>query len=162
MDYRPYRRTNPALSHLYHCIQCRHCMVPGISCRGFGFVYYRPYGRLNPALSYLYHCIQCRPCMLPGISCWRFEYLWIIDRTGGQILFFLTFIIVSSVDLACYHVSRAGDLGIGGLSTVQADKSCSISLVSLYPVETWHVSSNMYLVLGILVIQKCDTISLTL
>ena len=26
-DYRPYRRTNHALSHLYHDIQCRHLEV---------------------------------------------------------------------------------------------------------------------------------------
>ena len=61
-------------------------------------------------------------------------YLWIIDRTGGQILLYLTCFIVSRVDLACYKVSRPGDKGSCGLSTVQADESCSISLVSLYPL----------------------------
>ena len=44
-------------------------------------------------------------------------------RTGGQILLYLTCIIVSSVDLARYQVSRPGHLGICGLWIVQADKS---------------------------------------
>ena len=115
---------------------------------------YRPYRRTNPALPHFYNCIQCTHCMLPGISCWGFGYLCIIDRTGGQLLLYRTCIIVYSVDLACYQVSRAGDLGICGLSIVRADKSCWISLVSLYPEKTLHVTR--YLVLEIrVVVDSC-------
>ena len=40
---------------------------------------------------------------------------WIIDRTGVQTMLYLTCIMISSVDLAHYGVTRAKDLSIWGL-----------------------------------------------
>ena len=95
----PYRRTNHALSHLYHDVQCRPCTLRSISCEKlgiWGLWYkweiehglcactelkrgdYRPYRRTNHALSHLYHDTQCRPCTLRSVSCWRLDIcgLW--------------------------------------------------------------------------------------
>ena len=38
MDYRPYMRKNHAPSHSYHDIQCRPCMLRGISCQRLGYL----------------------------------------------------------------------------------------------------------------------------
>ena len=40
---------------------------------------------------------------------------WIIDRTGGQTMLYLTCTMLYSVNLARYRVSGAKDLGIWGL-----------------------------------------------
>ena len=105
MDYRSYRRTNPAyLTCIIVCsvdIACYQVSRAGdLSICGLS-----TYGRTNPALSHLFHCIQSRHYMLPGISSWRLGYLWIIDRTGGQMLLYLTCIIVSFIDIAHYQVN---------------------------------------------------------
>ena len=37
---------------------------------------------------------------------------WIIDHTGTQTMLYLTYTMISTVELACYKVSHALDLGI--------------------------------------------------
>ena len=39
----------------------------------------------------------------------------ITDRTGGRTMLYLTCVMITSVDLACYRLSRAKDLDIWGL-----------------------------------------------
>ena len=61
VDYRPYRRTNHAISHLYHDIHSRPCTLRGISCSRFGHLgivkqivmltYYTfRFGRMGPSI----------------------------------------------------------------------------------------------------------------
>ena len=72
VDYRSYRRTNPAY---LTCV-----IVYSVDLAGYqvsragdlsicGLLTVRAH---NPALSHLFHCIQSRPYMLPGISSGRF------------------------------------------------------------------------------------------
>ena len=57
VDYRPYRRTDPALYDLYHCIQCRQCMLPGFSCWRFRYL-----GIFNSVYYYVIYSTCIKHC----------------------------------------------------------------------------------------------------
>ena len=89
-DYRPYRRTNHALSHLYHNIQCRPCTVRSISCERLGicgmwYKYQTEDQAKNRSMLFTYYTIAC-PCLFLFSFCdkgsdalcyiFKFSFLW--------------------------------------------------------------------------------------